>query len=89
MFETIRNFFRKPLVDPIEHNECILHAVRGVGYFGIPTKTARQLIEHPTIRCYHPRCGDWPGGPGPRLAVWRRDMSYPECRSCHVEDPNV
>lgn len=52
-----------------------------------------KLIAHPTIGCI------WNIEPGEtginmcherhgkRMAVWRRDMAYPCCASCMIEDP--
>jgi hypothetical protein len=55
------------------------------------SEIADLLDTHPTIKC---RWGDkcnfdydlWLPKP-PRPAIWRKDMRYPECRFCFVEDP--
>lgn len=83
--------------DPASHNERIIAAAAIAGrgtcwYPHLTPEVAAQLLEHPTIKCAWSR----PLGEGInvchqnhgiRPAVWRRDMSYPVCRSCYVESP--
>jgi len=52
---------------------------------------ADQLDRHPTIKCrWAERCNFdyelWLPRP-PRAAIWRKNMKYPECGHCFVEDP--
>lgn len=76
----------KPLEDDedvemmIQYNESILKGRGGV----MPTEDVSSLYEHPTVVC---RWSDHRNHGGPRPAVWQKDMEYPVCKHCLIEDP--
>jgi hypothetical protein len=87
------------VVEPWEENEAILADERSYesGVFcRIKHSVVKKLMPHPTIECRfsidesHP---SWKGAHagwtmhGRRPAVWRKDMKYPVCASCMIEDP--
>lgn len=80
----------------IEFNEKLIADDKGWGMGG-SFDVSRKLFEHPTIECRFSDLAERMGDEatvnmlmhGVRPAVWRRNMDYPECRSCYVEDPFV
>lgn len=79
------------VLEMIEHNEKII--ARGTW---LKADSTKDLYDHPTIKCHSSKTteqlasGDYGASyyyHGVQPAVWRRDMKYPICKHCLVEDP--